>query len=229
MSFYARVQDFGVGFPTQTGYQLSNSGSLQFWFFFAFILGIPLNPKELMDMMFDLSYSVSGEDEPFKMKFNEVIFVMEDVDCASKAWTALAQFGLLPSVYDHLQKMVALGEEMNKLPAALPFCPFFSCLNNNQNWFRPPSHHSHPGAGGLCPQGRLCGCRGAGRQHVGGARPGAVARGRRRHVRPVVPRGLGAGDAAGPGGAEAQRAVLGAADVATGLQGGLGGSRGGRV
>lgn len=28
--------------------------------------------KELMDMMFDLSYSVSGEDEPFKMKFNEV-------------------------------------------------------------------------------------------------------------------------------------------------------------
>ena len=38
-----------------------------------------------MDMMFDLSYSVSGEDEPFKMKFNEVIFVMEDVDCASKA------------------------------------------------------------------------------------------------------------------------------------------------
>ena len=58
-----------------------------------------------MDMMFDLSYSVSGEDEPFKMKFNEVIFVMEDVDCASKAWTALAQFRLLPSVYDHLQKM----------------------------------------------------------------------------------------------------------------------------
>lgn len=40
--------------------------------------------QELMDMMFDLSYSVSGEDEPFKMKFNEVIFVMEDVDCASK-------------------------------------------------------------------------------------------------------------------------------------------------
>lgn len=41
-----------------------------------------------MDMMFDLSYSVSGEDEPFKMKFNEVIFVMEDVDCASKAFAA---------------------------------------------------------------------------------------------------------------------------------------------
>eukprot|EP00435_Cladocopium_sp_Y103_P034330 s98_g8.t2 len=40
--------------------------------------------QELMDMMFDLSYSVSGEDEPFKMKFSEVIFVMEDVDCASK-------------------------------------------------------------------------------------------------------------------------------------------------
>lgn len=39
-------------------------------------------------MMFDLSYSVSGEDEPFKMKFNEVIFVMEDVDCASKAFAA---------------------------------------------------------------------------------------------------------------------------------------------
>ena len=24
-----------------------------------------------MDMMFDLSYSVKGEDEPFKMKFEE--------------------------------------------------------------------------------------------------------------------------------------------------------------
>ncbi|CAK9036331.1 unnamed protein product [Durusdinium trenchii] len=35
-------------------------------------------------MMFDLSYSVKGEDEPFKMEFKEVIFVMEDVDCASK-------------------------------------------------------------------------------------------------------------------------------------------------
>ena len=46
-----------------------------------------------MDMMFDLSYSVSGEDEPFKMKFNEVIFVMEDVDCASKAQRA-AQHGV---------------------------------------------------------------------------------------------------------------------------------------
>lgn len=181
-------------------------------------------------MMFDLSYSVSGEDEPFKMKFNEVIFVMEDVDCASKAWTALAQFGLLPSVYDHLQKMVALGEEMNKLPAALPFCPFFLASTTTKIGSAPLRIIRTPGAGGLCPQGRLCGCRGAGRQHVGGARPGAVARGRRwRHVRPVVPRGLGAGDAAGPDGAEAQRAVLGAADVATGLQGGLGGSRGGRV
>ncbi|CAE7477711.1 unnamed protein product, partial [Symbiodinium pilosum] len=27
--------------------------------------------QELMDMMFDLSYSVKGEDEPFKMKFDE--------------------------------------------------------------------------------------------------------------------------------------------------------------
>lgn len=40
--------------------------------------------QELTDMMFDLAFSVQGEDEPIRMKFDEVVFVMEDVDCASK-------------------------------------------------------------------------------------------------------------------------------------------------
>merc|ERR1719487_2148798 len=39
--------------------------------------------QELMDLMFDLRYSVADEDDTIKLKFSEVIFVMEDVDCAS--------------------------------------------------------------------------------------------------------------------------------------------------
>eukprot|EP00438_Fugacium_kawagutii_P004111 Skav212863 [mRNA] locus=scaffold151:5641:6416:- [translate_table: standard] len=38
-----------------------------------------------MDMMFDLSYSVSGEDEPFKMKFNEVVYARKGASAAAAA------------------------------------------------------------------------------------------------------------------------------------------------
>ena len=74
-----------------------------------------------MDMMFDLSYSVSGEDEPFKMKFHEVIFVMEDVDCASKAWPWNSLRAV--SIPQNSKKMVALGGEINKFPATLQIFP----------------------------------------------------------------------------------------------------------
>jgi len=40
--------------------------------------------QELMDLMFDLHFPVHGQDLPLKMKFSDVIFVMEDVDAASK-------------------------------------------------------------------------------------------------------------------------------------------------
>jgi len=40
--------------------------------------------QELMDVMFDQQYHVKGEDMPIKLGFKHVIFVMEDVDAASK-------------------------------------------------------------------------------------------------------------------------------------------------
>eukprot|EP01066_Platyproteum_vivax_P016807 Platyproteum_vivax@DN7228_c0_g1_i1.p1 len=40
--------------------------------------------QELMDVMFDLTFRVTDEEEPLKLKFDDLIFVMEDVDCASR-------------------------------------------------------------------------------------------------------------------------------------------------
>lgn len=52
------------------------------------IVNVPLarisTNQELMDIMFDQQYVVQGEDCPIKMGFKDVIFVMEDVDAASK-------------------------------------------------------------------------------------------------------------------------------------------------
>lgn len=40
--------------------------------------------QELMDLLFDLVFPVQGGDFPVKLKFHDVVFVMEDVDAASK-------------------------------------------------------------------------------------------------------------------------------------------------
>ncbi|ETV93300.1 hypothetical protein H310_12728 [Aphanomyces invadans] len=36
--------------------------------------------QELMDMMFDLKFGIQGEDLPIKLAFDNIVFVMEDVD-----------------------------------------------------------------------------------------------------------------------------------------------------
>jgi len=52
------------------------------------IVNVPLarisTNQELMDIMFDQQYMVEGEEVPIKLSFKDVIFVMEDVDAASK-------------------------------------------------------------------------------------------------------------------------------------------------
>uniref|UniRef100_A0A7S4R314 AAA+ ATPase domain-containing protein n=1 Tax=Alexandrium monilatum TaxID=311494 RepID=A0A7S4R314_9DINO len=52
------------------------------------IVNVPLarisTNQELMDIMFDQQYMVLGEEVPIKLGFKDVIFVMEDVDAASK-------------------------------------------------------------------------------------------------------------------------------------------------
>ncbi|KAF4676107.1 hypothetical protein FOL47_006715 [Perkinsus chesapeaki] len=47
-------------------------------------LGKVRTNQELMDMLFDLSFPVKDDDEPPKLDFKDIIFVMEDVDAASK-------------------------------------------------------------------------------------------------------------------------------------------------
>ncbi|KAG1705442.1 hypothetical protein DVH05_004372 [Phytophthora capsici] len=51
------------------------------------IVNIPLGKvktnQELMDAMFDLRYAVDGLDLPVRMSFKDIVFVMEDIDCAS--------------------------------------------------------------------------------------------------------------------------------------------------
>jgi DNA polymerase III delta prime subunit len=51
------------------------------------VVSIPLarieTNQELMDIVFDQSFAVKGEDMPIKLSFKDVIFVMEDLDAAS--------------------------------------------------------------------------------------------------------------------------------------------------
>ncbi|KAL3657808.1 hypothetical protein V7S43_017189 [Phytophthora oleae] len=46
-------------------------------------LGKVKTNQELMDAMFDLRYAVDGLDLPVRMGFKDIVFVMEDIDCAS--------------------------------------------------------------------------------------------------------------------------------------------------
>ncbi|KNC84621.1 hypothetical protein SARC_03151 [Sphaeroforma arctica JP610] len=52
------------------------------------IISIPLaritTNQELMDVMFDQCYTIKQDDLPMKLKFKQVVFVIEDIDCASK-------------------------------------------------------------------------------------------------------------------------------------------------
>ena len=52
------------------------------------VVNIPLSRiktnEELFNLFFDLSFSVKGEDLPVKLQYSDIIFVMEDIDCASR-------------------------------------------------------------------------------------------------------------------------------------------------
>ena len=60
------------------------------------IVNVPLariqTNQELMDIMFDQSYMVMGDDVPIKLGFKDVIFVMEDVDAGETCgWSSNAR------------------------------------------------------------------------------------------------------------------------------------------
>ncbi|GAB9477134.1 Arrestin domain-containing protein a, partial [Globisporangium polare] len=46
--------------------------------------------QELLDALFDMKFAVQGLDTPVEMGFEDVVFVMEDIDCASSVVNARA-------------------------------------------------------------------------------------------------------------------------------------------
>eukprot|EP01059_Diplonema_ambulator_P031901 TRINITY_DN600_c0_g2_i1.p1 TRINITY_DN600_c0_g2~~TRINITY_DN600_c0_g2_i1.p1 ORF type:complete len:690 (+),score=259.97 TRINITY_DN600_c0_g2_i1:61-2130(+) len=40
--------------------------------------------QELMDIMYEMNFNVEHVDDPIKLNFDDIIFVMEDIDCASE-------------------------------------------------------------------------------------------------------------------------------------------------
>ena len=95
-SFVAKEGKFGVkGFPHKLGLLLHGppgTGKTSFIKCIAeytsrHIVNIPLarikTNQELMDIVFDMRYKVDDEDLPVRLNFNEIVFVMEDIDCAS--------------------------------------------------------------------------------------------------------------------------------------------------
>uniref|UniRef100_K3WXX9 AAA+ ATPase domain-containing protein n=1 Tax=Globisporangium ultimum (strain ATCC 200006 / CBS 805.95 / DAOM BR144) TaxID=431595 RepID=K3WXX9_GLOUD len=65
--------------------------------------------QELMDAVFDLKFAVQGLDSPVQMTFEDVVFVMEDIDCASSVVNARKAEDLTPkdiSSKDDIPKLV---------------------------------------------------------------------------------------------------------------------------
>ncbi|KAF1336104.1 Mitochondrial chaperone bcs1-b, partial [Globisporangium splendens] len=65
--------------------------------------------QELMDAVFDLKFAVQGLDLPVQMGFEDVVFVMEDIDCASSVVDARKAEDPTPkaiSTKDDLPKLV---------------------------------------------------------------------------------------------------------------------------
>ena len=100
------------------------------------VVSIPLarieTNQELMDIVFDQSFAVKGEDMPIKLSFKDVIFVMEDVDAASPIVHSRAEDnsgsskkkGKAGEVEDEVtditdSELVGSGNEGNDLMAAM--------------------------------------------------------------------------------------------------------------
>ncbi|KAE9337072.1 hypothetical protein PR003_g12182, partial [Phytophthora rubi] len=53
-------------------------------------LGTIKTNQQLLDALFDMKFAVQGLDSPIEMDFEDVYFVMEDIDCASSIVKARA-------------------------------------------------------------------------------------------------------------------------------------------
>ncbi|KAL3657821.1 hypothetical protein V7S43_017201 [Phytophthora oleae] len=58
--------------------------------------------QQLLDALFDMSFAVQGLDSPVEMGFEDVVFVMEDIDCASSIVNARDDGEKKPSKADRM-------------------------------------------------------------------------------------------------------------------------------
>ncbi|GMH51164.1 hypothetical protein TrLO_g3572 [Triparma laevis f. longispina] len=81
--------------------------------------------QELMDIFFDQKFSVKDEELPVKMSFSDVIFVMEDVDAASKIVHKRSKGKNKPksTVVTTTKQIVTGDETADGLPGTLPPIP----------------------------------------------------------------------------------------------------------
>ena len=91
--------------------------------------------QELMDIFFDQRFAVKGEDMPIKLDFSDVIFVMEDVDAASKIVHKREKAAAKPkSVTVTTTKQVAIGDDVGvvAVPTAAATSPAGGGGNNKE-------------------------------------------------------------------------------------------------
>ncbi|EGZ25005.1 hypothetical protein PHYSODRAFT_554980 [Phytophthora sojae] len=58
--------------------------------------------QQLLDALFDMKFAVQGLDSPVEMDFEDVVFVMEDIDCASSIVNARSDSDTKPSKADRM-------------------------------------------------------------------------------------------------------------------------------
>ncbi|KAE9280948.1 hypothetical protein PF008_g28017 [Phytophthora fragariae] len=58
--------------------------------------------QQLLDALFDMKFAVQGLDSPVEMEFEDVVFVMEDIDCASSIVNARSDSDTKPSKADRM-------------------------------------------------------------------------------------------------------------------------------
>ncbi|OWZ02994.1 hypothetical protein PHMEG_00025350 [Phytophthora megakarya] len=58
--------------------------------------------QQLLDALFDMKFAVQGLDSPVEMDFEDVVFVMEDIDCASSIVNARNDSDKKPSKADRM-------------------------------------------------------------------------------------------------------------------------------
>mmetsp|Transcript_4169 Transcript_4169/g.5123 ORF Transcript_4169/g.5123 Transcript_4169/m.5123 type:complete len:582 (+) Transcript_4169:1413-3158(+) len=82
------------------------------------IVSIPLGRiktnQELMDLVFDRCFRVPEEDMPIRLKFDDIVFVMEDIDCASKVVHKRRRASVSRYMDEPIHRTISTGENASE-------------------------------------------------------------------------------------------------------------------